>query len=512
MSKKLLQSTAVVGSMTLISRVLGFVRDMLLARFLGVDMATDAFYIAFKIPNFFRRLFAEGAFAQAIVPVLTEYQRQGGEAAVKQLVDHTAGVLGLALLALTCVGVLAAPLLVLAIAPGFQWASGQHALAVQLLQITFPYLFFVALVALAGSILNVYGRFAIPAVTPVLLNICMILAAVWWAPLFEQPVIALAWGVFIAGVLQVLLQLPVLWRIGLLPRPRLKQHAGVRQIIGLMLPVLFGSSVSQINLFLDSVFASFLPAGSVSWLYYSDRLVEFPLGIFGLALATAVLPGLAQSYVTADQQRFSQALDWGLRWVLVVGVPATIGLVLLAKPLLITMFLYGEFTLPDVAKSAQSLTAYAFGLVGFMLIRILVQGFSARQDHRTPVTLGIYALGANLLFTALLVVPLAHAGLALATSLAAFVNAGLLLYRLLQAKVYQPQSGWWPFCVRIVVANTLMGTALYFGVDSELWVLWSASERIWHLLGAVSASILLYGLGLTVVGVRWQQLVAAKLI
>ena len=365
MSRQLFKSTAIVGSMTLISRIMGFVRDMLIARIFGADVATDAFFVAFKIPNFLRRLFAEGAFAHAFVPVLADYKEQGSQAALKLFVDRTAGTLALILMLMTLIGMVAAPLLILLLAPGFAWQGTQHDLAVFMLQITFPYLLFIGLVAFAGGILNAHGKFAIPALTPVFLNICMIAAAIWLAPLMDEPIIALAWGVFAAGVVQVLFQIPVLVRLGLMPRFRLGfDDPGVKKLIGIMLPAIFSVSITQINLLLDTLIASFLTVGSVSWLYYSDRLVEFPLGILGLALGTATLPGLAKNYAAEDDAAFSNSLDWGLRLVFLVGMPATIGLFMLSEPMLSTLFQYNEFSVSDVHYAGMSLRVIPFRLAG----------------------------------------------------------------------------------------------------------------------------------------------------
>jgi len=330
----------------MLSRIMGFIRDMLLARLFGADAATDVFFIAFKIPNFLRRLFAEGAFSQAFVPVLAEYKEQHGKEALKQFVDRVGGSLALVLIALTIVGVVAAPVIIMVFAPGFLWEqSGQYDLAVALLRLTFPYLFFISSVAFAGGILNTFGKFVVPAFTPVFLNLCLIGAAIWLAPLMNEPVMALAWGVFAAGIVQLLFQFPALMRLGLLPRLRFGfKDSGVKKIMSLMLPALFGASVTQINLLLDTVIASFLATGSISWLYYSDRLVEFPLGVFGVALATVILPRLSKNYATRDDKSFSNALDWGLRWVVIIGVPASIGLGLLAEPMLSTLFQYENFT------------------------------------------------------------------------------------------------------------------------------------------------------------------------
>ena len=339
MSKALLKSTGIVSAMTSLSRVSGFIRDMLYAQLFGAGAGTDAFFVAFRIPNFLRRLFAEGAFSQAFVPVFSEYQTQHQQAELRELVDQVTGTLGAILLLITALGVLAAPLLILLFAPGFSSDAGKYQLTVDMLRITFPYLLFISLTALAGGVLNSCGRFAIPAVTPVLLNLTMIAAALWLAPHMEKPVMGLAWGVFIAGVVQLGFQIPFLRQIKLLPRPRWGwASAGVQQVLKLMLPAVFGSSVAQVNLLIDTLLASFLVSGSVSWLYYSDRLVEFPLGIFGVALGTVILPKLSRHHASAETAHFSQTLDWALRWALLIGVPATVALVILAGPMLAALF------------------------------------------------------------------------------------------------------------------------------------------------------------------------------
>ena len=344
MSQQLFKSTAIVSGMTLISRLLGFVRDMLIARIFGVDLATDAFFVAFKIPNLFRRLFAEGAFSHVFVPVLVVNKARGNKEALRLLVERAAGTLAVILACISLLGMLAAPLLIWLLAPGFAWQGLQHDLAVKMLQITLPYLFFIGLVAFIGSVLNIHNKFAVSALTPVFLNITMIAAAIWLAPEMDVPVMALAWGVFAAGVVQLLFQLPSLLRLGLITKVRLGfNDPEVGKILGLMGPAIFGVSITQINLLVDTLIASFLKTGSVSWLYYSDRLVEFPLGLLGLALGVVILPSLARSHAAEDAQAFSDSLDWGLRLVLLIGMPATIGLFLLAEPMLSTLFQYKEF-------------------------------------------------------------------------------------------------------------------------------------------------------------------------
>jgi putative peptidoglycan lipid II flippase len=493
--------------MTMISRLMGFARDILFANLFGVNAATDAFFVAFKIPNFLRRLFAEGAFAHAFVPVLADYKSKGSHAALKLFIDRTAGSLALVLTLLSLIGIIAAPVLIMLFAPGFLWEGNQYQLAVQLLQITFPYLLFISLTAFAGGILNAHGKFAIPAFTPVFLNICMIIAAIWLAPLMAEPVMALAWGVFIAGVVQLLFQIPALIRLGLMPRPRLGfNDAGVRRMMGLMLPAIFGVSVVQINLLVDTLFASFLPSGSVSWLYYSDRLVEFPIGIFGVALSTVILPHLAKHHADDDQQAFSQALDWGLKWVLLIGLPATLGLTLLAEPLLSTLFQYNEFGANDVQMAAKSLAAFSLGLLAFILIKVLVPGFTSRHDTRTPVRLGIYSMLCNLVLNLALIAPLAHAGPALATSLAAYLNAGWLLLLLIKQQIYRPIGQWWRFLLRVILANAAMGFFLYRFTEADLWLTWNLSQRSLQLALMIVLAMLVYAVALLLLGFRPRQL------
>jgi putative peptidoglycan lipid II flippase len=507
LSKKLFKSTAVVSGMTMISRILGFIRDMLFARIFGVDSGTDAFFVAFKIPNFLRRLFAEGAFSQAFVPVLADYKEQGSKEALKLFIDRTAGSLALILMAVTIIGMIAAPLLIMLFAPGFMWEGGQYDLAVQMLRITFPYLFFISSVAFAGGILNSHGQFAVPAFTPVFLNLCMISAAIWLSPLMPEPITALAWGVFIAGMVQLAFQFPALMALGLVPRPQFGfKDPGVKRIMSLMLPAIFGVSVTQINLLIDTLLASFLTAGSVSWLYYSDRLVEFPLGLFGIALATVILPSLSKNHAAKDYQGFSRSLDWGLRLVLLIGLPSSVGLFLLAEPMLSTLFKYNEFGVNDVQMAGKSLMAYSVGLLGFILVKILVPGFSSRKDMKTPVRFGIYAMIANMVFNFILFYPMGHVGLALATSLGAFFNASLLLKRLLKEKFYQPHQGWSGYLLRLVLANSVMAIGLYYFVDKTQWYDWQALDKIIHLAMAIILAALVYAIVLLLVGLRPHHL------
>jgi len=518
----LLRSTATVGGYTLLSRILGFARDVVLATLFGAGATMDAFFVAFKIPNFLRRLFAEGAFSQAFVPVLTEYKTRRTPAEVQELVARVSGALGGVLILLTAVAVLASPLLVMLFAPGFiddPEHPERFELTADMLRITFPYLLFISMTALAGGILNTYGRFGVPAFTPVLLNLSLIGAAVWLAPLFSEPVMALAWGVFIAGAAQLAFQLPFLARMGMLRMPRWRRgHEGVERIMRLMLPAIFGSSVAQINLLFDTIIASFLVAGSVSWLYYSDRLVEFPLGVFGIALATVILPNLSEKHARASAREFSQTLDWALRWAVLIGTPATLGLMLLAGPVLATLFQYGAFGGEDVRMAALSLTAYAFGLLGFILVKVLAPGYYARQDTRTPVRIGIIAMFSNMVLNLAFVVPLVwlgvtgtHAGLALATAVAAFINAGLLLRGLRRTGVYTPEPGWGRVVRQAAVAGgALAATVWALNPDLSQWLAWAAPQRILVLSGVIAAGAAAYFLGLRLSGVRLIDLRPAR--
>jgi len=508
MSKALLKSTGIVSAMTSLSRISGFVRDMVYAQMFGAGTGTDAFFVAFRIPNFLRRLFAEGAFSQAFVPVFSEYQTQRSRAELQELVDQVAGTLGAILFIISAIGVLAAPVLILLFAPGFTADAGKYELTVAMLRITFPYLLFISLTAFAGSVLNSCGKFSIPAITPVLLNLTMIAAALWLAPRMERPVVGLAWGVFIAGIIQLGFQVPFLRQVKLLPRPRWGWASqGVQQVLKLMLPAIFGSSVAQVNLLIDTLLASFLVSGSVSWLYYSDRLVEFPLGIFGVALGTVILPKLSRQHASAETDGFSHTLDWALRWALLIGIPATVALIILSGPILSALFQYGEFDARDVAMATRSLMAFALGLVAFMLIKVLAPGFYARQDTRSPVKYGLIAMGANTAMTLVLIWPLAHAGLALSTSLAAFLNAGLLFLNLRRRDVYQPRAGWRKFLMQLTVANLAMGLVLWFGTGHlEQWLHAGARERLWHLLWLIAAGGGSYLLAALAVGIRPRQL------
>jgi putative peptidoglycan lipid II flippase len=513
--ERLFKSTSVVGSMTLLSRISGLAREIAFSHWLGAGAVMDAFVVAFKIPNLLRRFFAEGAFSQAFVPVISEYRSNKSPAESRELIDRVAGTLGVILFAVTLVGVIAAPVLIIVFAGGFVADDGRYELATGMLRLTFPYLLFISLTALAGGILNAYRRFAIPAFTPVLLNVVMIVFAGLLAPRLDRPELALAGGVFVAGVLQLAFQVPFLLKLGLLPRPRWGWgHEGVRRILRLMLPAMFGSSVAQISILFDTLIASFLAAGSVSWLYYSDRLVEFPLGVFGIALATVILPRLSEHHAKASTETFAATLDWALRLVLLIAVPAAIGLALLARPLMATLFYGGEFGERDVAMATASLWAYAPGLIGFILVKVLAPGYFARQDMRTPVRIAVQALALSMILNVVFVVALvqtewapAHAGIAAATTCSALFNSALLLKGLLRTGIYRVRPGWRALYAQVLAASAVMTLALIWSLRQvESWLLLGRLERVAILLACVGGAAIVYFSAGWLLGLRVRDL------
>ena len=506
--KGLLRSTGIVSVFTLMSRVLGLVRDVVVANMFGAGAGADAFFVAFKIPNFFRRLFAEGAFSQAFVPVLSEYRAQRDLAEVRLLISYTSGTLGGVLIAGTIFCVVFAPAVTYLFAPGFHDTQGKFDLAADMLRLTFLYLLLISLTAFLGSILNSYGKFAIPAFTPVILNIVLISFAIFISPLMDPPILSLAWGVLASGVIQLVFQMPFIKQVNLLVRPSWGwSDPGVKRILALMVPALFGVSVAQINLLLDTVLASFLENGSISWLYYSDRLMELPLGVFGIAIATVILPSLSRKHSTKSSESFSGTLDWAVRMVLLIGLPASLALVLLAKPMLITLFQYGEFAPSDVDKASMSLQAYSLGLLAFMVIKVLAPGYFARQDTKTPVSVGIKALVVNMVLNLALIIPLAHVGLALATSLSAALNAALLYLGLRKEGVYQPQAGWAIYLLRLAAAAGLMiALILWMDRDVSEWLSWGWEKRVWQLAQVVVLGLLSYVGTLLILGMRPRDL------
>lgn len=512
---KLMLKTSVVSGMTLLSRILGLVRDVVFARFFGASLVMDAFLVANRIPNMLRRFFAEGAFSQGFVPVMARYREQYEHDEAREFVDAVAGTFGLILFLVTLAGVIAAPLLVAIVAPGFIGEDGRFDLATLMLRFTFPYLFFVSLTAFAGGILNTYGRFAVPAFTPVILNVVLIACAIWLAPLLEEPGMALAYAVFIAGVCQLLFQVPFLTRIHALPRPRWALgHEGVKRVMKLMLPAIFGSSVAQVNVLIGGIIASMLGVGKISLLYYSDRLMEFPLGLFGIALATVTLPYLSRQWSNHAHEEFAATLDWSMKLVLLIAVPAAVGLVVLAEPLVATIFYGGVFDNDDVRMTALALQAFAVGLVGFSYVKILAPAFFAREDTRTPVRIGLIALGVNFVLSVSLAwyltaigFPGSHAGLALAISVAALVNAALLYRGLRHDDVLRHSPGWGQLVVQAVAANGVMwGVLDRLERPLEWWLDVGVLDRVGWLGISVAAGAGAYGLILLVLGLRPSKL------
>ncbi len=514
---KLLKSTVTVGGATVLSRILGFVRDVVLAKMFGASGETDAFFLAFRIPNFMRRLFAEGSFSLAFVPVLSEYKAKGDRQALRDLVDHVTGTLAAILLVLISVGIIAAPLVLSIFAPG--WLADDRPefdLSAGMLRITFPYIMLISLTALAGGILNTFERFLVPALTPILLNLSLISAALLLSQHMEVPVTALAWGVLAAGFAQLFIQVPALMRLGLMPRPRWGwRHSGVRRIMSLMIPTLFGSSVAQVNLLVDSIIATFLVTGSVSWLYYSDRLLEFPLGVLGIALATVILPNLSQKHALESTEAFSATIDWALRLAVIITVPAAVGLVILSSPILITLFQYDAFMPDDVRMASYSLIAYSIGLPAFISVKVLAPGYYARQDTRTPVKIAVAAMvtnmGLNLIFVGLLLFkgfegP--HAGLALASSAAAYLNAGLFYHGLRKRGVYMPEKGWIRLWAAVILACAAMAALLLFMThDTQRWLDATAMLRVKNLSLTIVFGVIVYIFTSMILGLKTHDLV-----
>ena len=523
---RLLRSGAVISAMTMVSRVLGLARDAIIFHYFTAGGPLDAFFVAFRVPNLLRRMVAEGAFSLAFVPVLAEYKESRSREDLEELLNHVAGTLTLILFAITLVGMVAAPFLATLFAPGFLLGTdsvgaetSKHALTSHLLLITFPYIFFISLSAFASSILNTFQKFAVPAFTPVLLNVVLISAAIFGAPYFKQPVEALAWGVIGGGIAQLAFQIPSLIKLGLLPKPSFKRgHAGVKKIMKLMAPALLGSSVAQINILINTAIASMLAAGSISWLYASDRFVELPLAIIGVAIGVVILPKLSADHVKVKGEAFSETLDWAIRIGLLVALPAMVGLMLLAKPILATVLQNGANGWNLVEMASMSLVTYSFGLPAFILVKVLAPGFYSRQDTKTPVRIGIIAIICNIILSALIVYPWVkmeimgpHAGLALATALAGYINAGMLYYQLKRQKIYKVKHSngkrWRKDMFRILVALSAMAMVIWLINPIDLW--WQKTHlipKVLYLLALVASAITTYFASLFLLGVRKHHL------
>lgn len=496
-----------VAGMTLLSRISGFVRDMVMSHLFGAGAVADAFFVAFRIPNFFRRLFAEGAFNQAFVPVLARYRKEP-RAIYRQFVAAVAGNLAVALFVVVLLGVLFAPGLIFVFAPGFHGSPEQFDLAALMTRITFPYLGFISLTALAAALLNSHQRYAVPAFTPVLLNLSLIAAMLLGVEFAAQPVVALAWGVFVAGALQLAFQLPFLGRLGVLvmPRPSLA-HPGVRQVGKLLVPAVFASSVSQVNALIDTVLASTLITGSISWLYYSDRLLELPVGLVAVALGTVMLPNLSRLAAGGDERGFAATLDWGMRMGVLFGVPAAAALYVLALPLVATIFLHGEMTELDARMAALSLQAFAMGLLPLVLVKVLAPAYFAREDTATPFRFACVAVATNVVLNLATFSWFGHVGLAIATTASAWVNAGLLLRGLLRNGGYRPAPAVGRTALRVVLATAAMVAMLEVLVPANAqWLQMPLALRGLWLGAAVAAGAGLFALAVLGLGERPRSL------
>lgn len=506
--QSLLRSLSGVSAMTLVSRVLGFLRDMIAAHIFGATAEVDAFLVAFKIPNFMRNLFAEGAFQQSFIPVLSEYHTKKTINEIRLFISHVSGCLSAILIPFCILGVIGAPAVVNLFAPGFNAEPHRFQLAVQMLRITFPYVFFISLTAFMASVLNTFGRFLAPAFTSSILNICMIATAIFLSSYLAVPVESQSYAILLAGVLQIVFLAPYLYKLGLLSFPRIAwRDPGVKKVLKLLVPSLFGASVGQIAILINTIFASFLPIGSVTWLYFSERLAYFPLGVLSVALATVILPHLSRHHAAQSFEEFKKALDWGIRCNLLVGTLASITLWLMATPLIITLFQYGKFTVQDVLMTQESTVAYAVGLQAFMLNKVLVNGFYAKQNIKSPVKIGIIVVIINIVLNLTLIAPLAHAGLALASSLAQWCNTGILFYLLHKHNVYKVEKHWLRFILQLLFANILTGALFWYAShQTEQWLMWHAAQRFLHLFAWLILGTLVYITCLMLVGVRKNHL------
>ncbi|MGK6847316.1 murein biosynthesis integral membrane protein MurJ [Klebsiella pneumoniae] len=504
----LLKSLAAVSSMTMFSRVLGFARDAIVARIFGAGMATDAFFVAFKLPNLLRRIFAEGAFSQAFVPILAEYKSKQGEDATRVFVSYVSGLLTLALAIVTVIGMLAAPWVITITAPGFADTADKFALTTQLLRITFPYILLISLASLVGAILNTWNRFSVPAFAPTFLNVSMIGFALFAAPYFHPPVLALAWAVTVGGVLQLAYQLPHLKKIGMLVLPRINlKDAGAMRVVKQMGPAILGVSVSQISLIINTIFASFLVSGSVSWMYYADRLMEFPSGVLGVALGTILLPSLSKSFASGNHDEYCRLMDWGLRLCFLLALPSAVALGILAKPLTVALFQYGKFSAFDAAMTQRALVAYSVGLMGLIVVKVLARVFFC-QTRKTPEIVVITTLLMTQVMNAGCPAPRKPGGLALSIGLAACLNAALLYWQLRKQKIFTPQPGWLAFLLRLIIAVLVMAAAL-LGVMHLMpeWSLGTMPFRLMRLLAVVIAGVVAYFATLLVLGFRVKEFV-----
>ncbi|ABF14329.1 murein biosynthesis integral membrane protein MurJ [Candidatus Palibaumannia cicadellinicola] len=502
----LLRSLVAVSSITICSRILGFTRDALIARLFGAGMATDAFFIAFKLPNFLRRIFAEGAFSQAFVPILAEYKTFQGEEATKKFISYIAGMLILILILASVAGILSAPWVIKITAPGFINPE-LFDLTSALLRVTFPYILLISLTSLVGAILNAWNIFSVPACAPILLNVSMISFMLFAIPFFHPPIMVLAWAVITGGLLQLIYQLPYLKKIGLLVIPRLTfRNPGVWRVLELIGPAILGVSISQVSLVINTILASFLETGSVSWMYYADRLMEFPSGVLGVALGTILLPLLSHSVVKSNNaEEYSCLLDWGLRICFLLALPSSVALVILAKPITVVLFQYDQFSAFDVMMTQRALQAYSVGLIGIMLVKVLAPGFYSRQDIKTPVQLAIISLIITQLMNIMFIGLLKHAGLSLSIGLGACINASLLYWQLRRQQLFQPQPGWSKFLLRLIFTVCVMAIAIMLLLlIMPDWTKGSMPNRLLRLIAVIVVGIICYVMTLRMLGLRTQ--------
>lgn len=507
------RSTFIVSAMTMLSRVLGLVRDIVLLNVFGAGKEFDTFLVAFRIPNFFRRLFAEGAFSQAFIPVLTEYKTTKLHAEVQILISRVFGCLLMVMSLLTLVCMIIAPAILYIYAPGFHDDPVKFDLAVDLFRLTIPYLLFMSLTAFASSVLNSYGSFTTPAFSPVLLNVAMIAGAWWLTPYMAKPIMALGWAVVIAGILQLALQIPELWKKKLLIPPKIDfKHEGVDRILKLMLPALFGVSVTQINLLLNTIWASFMQTGSVSWLYTAERMTELPLGLIGVAIGTVILPALSSRKAEQDVNKFKQMLDWAARVIVFAGVPASIALFMLSTPIIQALFQHGAFDIRDTQMTALALQCMSGGVLAFMLIKVFAPGFYAIQDTKTPVRVGLMAVAANAMINVILLGIFhligwqeQHMALAIASSGSALVNAGMLYYYLHTRNIFKFGPHWKKLALQYAVGNIVMILALWYGLTwyDETVVPWM---RIIEVVLLCVVGVIAYAIGLLAAGFRPRHL------
>jgi len=500
----LLKALSTVSTLTLLSRITGLVRESLMAVAFGAGLQMDAFQAAFRVPNILRRMFAEGAFSQAFVPILGEYQRRRGDDATRDLVGRVATLLAVVLLGLSVLGILGAPWLVYALASSFDKTPGKFELTAQLIRIMFPYILFVSLVSLAGGVLNVYRRFAIPAFTPVLLNLSIIASAIFVAPHVEPPIVALAWGVFVGGVAQLILQLRPLAQLHMLPRASfLWRDEGVRRVLSAMGPALLGVSAAQISALINTQLAAYLGDGRISWISYADRLMEFPSALLGVALGTVLLPSLSKHHHDANHAQYGELLDWGLRLCFLLALPAALALALLAVPLIATLYQYGRFTVNDLWQTRAALLGYSVGLLGLIAVKILAPGFYARQNMKTPVRIAFLTVLFAQTLAVILMFQIGHAGLTLSTSLGACFNATLLYVAMRRAGVYAPLPGWGRFLGRVAMALLALGVVLWFaGGDDTFWLTAGLWAKVGRLAGVVAAGAMAYFAALWLLGFR----------